>query len=237
MRVRGTGLVLVLLGSGCASQAGLGRATTLAPGVYQFTPTVEATLVSVKNDATATTTAPWLTLGVGYHRGVTDRLELGARAWAFGLTNYLTTAGLALDGKVQLLRGVAWHVAVAPSVKYHAVALADSPWHVVAVEVPVLFGLNLGPHQLVLGVRVVDQLLTGKGTNPVNTAWVGAHVGVALRVHRSAELMPELGLLYSPVRFNGETRDEQRTGASVLHLAVSVAIESSPRASPSPPIE
>ncbi len=230
-------LAVLLLGPGCASQAGLGRATTLSPGVYQFTPTVEATLVSVKNDATSTTTAPWLTPGVGYHRGVTDRLELGARAWAFGLTNYLTTAGLALDGKFQLFKGVAWHIAVALSLKYHAVALADSPWHIVAVEVPVLFGLNLGPHQLVLGMRVVDQLLTGQGTNPVNTAWVGAHLGVAIRVHPSAELMPELGVLYSPVRFNGETRDEQRTGASVLHLGLSVAIESSAPTRRSPPIK
>jgi hypothetical protein len=225
MRVRAAALLL-LVGGGCASQSGLGRATTLAPGVFQFTPTVEATLVSVKNDATSTTTAPWLTLGVGYHRGVTPFLELGARAWAFGLTNYLTTAGLAFDAKVQLFKGRVWHIAVAPSLKYHAVALADSPWHVVALEAPVLFGLNLGQHQMVLGVRVVDQLLTGAGTNPVNTVWAGAHVGISLRVHRSAELMPEVGLLYSPVRFNGETRDEQRTGASVIHVGLSLSIES-----------
>jgi hypothetical protein len=37
--------------------------------------------------------------------------------------------------------------------------------------------------------------------------------------------MPEVGILYSPVSFNGETRDETRTGASVLHVGLSVSIE------------
>jgi hypothetical protein len=217
-------LIAGLVASGCASQTGLGRATTLAPGVSQFTPFVEGSLVSVRTDSSQATTAPWLLPGLGYRRGVTSWLDVGVRAWAFGLPNYLTAIGLAVDGKVQLFRGGRWHIALAPSVKYHAVALADAPWHLGFVELPVLFGLNLGPHQLVLGVRLTDTLLTGAGTNPVNTVWVGTHVGFSVRV-RKVELMPELGILYSPVSFNGETRDETRTGASVLHLGFSVSIE------------
>jgi hypothetical protein len=36
---------VVLVSTGCASQTGLGRATTLAPGVFQITPAVEGSLV------------------------------------------------------------------------------------------------------------------------------------------------------------------------------------------------
>jgi hypothetical protein len=223
--MRGASLAfVVLVSTGCASQTGLGRATTLAPGVFQITPAVEGSLVSVRTDSSQTTTAPWLFPGLGYRQGVTSWLDLGLRVWAFGVPNYLTAVGVAVDGKVQLFRSNRWHIALAPSVKYHVVALADAPWHLGFIELPALFGLNLGPHQIVFGLRVTDALVTGAGTNPVNTFWVGTHVGVSFRVKR-VEVMPEVGILYSPVSFNGETRDENRTGASVLHVGLSVSIE------------
>ncbi len=223
-------LLPALLGA-CASQSGLGRATTLEVGASQVTPLVEGSFVSARFSPTAST-APWLQLGIGYRRGLTERFELGARAWGFGLQNYFTAGGVGIDAKVQLYRGERVHLAVAPNLKYHAIALADAPWHVGIVEVPVLLGINLGPHQLVLGVRVSDALLTGAGTNPVNTFWLGAHLGVSFRIKR-VELMPEVGLLVSPVAFNGETPDPQRGGASLLHAGVSVAIDTSrPRVVP-----
>jgi hypothetical protein len=223
--VRGA-LWLLLLASGCASQTGLGRATTLAPGVFQLTPALEGTFVSAKNSESGHTTAPWLLLGLGYRHGVTEWLELGGRVWGFGLPNYFTTAGVALDAKVQLYRGSRWHIATAPSVKYHAIALGASPWNIGMIELPVLFGFNFAQHQLVLGVRVMDALLTGLGTNPVNTFWVGTHVGVSFRAGR-VEVMPELGVLYSPIPLNGETADSRRLGSSILHLGLGISIESS----------
>lgn len=218
-------LLLVLLASGCASQTGLGRATTLGPGVFQFTPALEGTFVSAKNSETGHTTAPWLLLGLGYRHGVTEWLDVGGRVWGFGLPNYFTTAGVALDAKVQLYKGPRWHIAAAPSVKYHAIALGASPWNIGMIELPVLFGFNFLKHQLVLGVRVTDALLTGLGTNPVNTLWVGTHVGLSLRAGR-VEVMPELGFLYSPIPLNGETADSKRLGSSVLHLGLAISIES-----------
>jgi hypothetical protein len=209
----------------CATQTGLGRATTLAPGVAQFTPALELSLVSVKNESSQGTSAPWVLLGVGYHRGVSERVQLGARIWGFGWPNYLTTLGVAFDAKFQLYRGEKWHVALAPSLKYHAVALADSPWNIFALEIPLLLGFNFGKHQLVFGLRATDTFLTGRGTNAINALWVGAHMGVSWRVHRSAELMPEIGLLYSPVPFNGETADANRNGASIIHVGLGVSIE------------
>ncbi len=218
--------LIALVASGCASQSGLGRATTLAPGVSQFTPGVEGTLVSVRTAENTNVPAPWLLLGLGYRHGVTEWLELGGRVWGFGWPHYLTSVGVALDAKLQLYKGTRWHIALAPSVKYHAVALGDSPWNIGVLELPVLFGLNFGLHQLVLGVRVTDTLLTGLGTNPVNSVWVGTHVGVSFRAGRRVELMPELGILYSPVPFNGETADASRTGASVIYLGFSISIAS-----------
>ena len=217
-------LLVCLLLCGCASQTGLGRATTLAPGVFQFTPAVEGTLISVKNEETGSTTAPWLLFGLGYRQGVTEWLELGGRVWGFGLPHYFTSAGVALDAKVQLYRGKKWHIALAPSVKYQGVAVGDSPWNIGMIELPALFGFNFGNHQLVLGLRVMDALMTGLGTNPVNTFWVGTHVAVSFRAGRRVELMPELGVIYSPVALNGETADSRRKGASVLHLGLGISI-------------
>lgn len=218
-------LGLLVMMTGCASQSGLGRASTLAPGRAQLSPLAELSFVSARFEANQPSTAPWVLLGLGYRRGVTEKLELGVRAWGFGWPQYFTTVGLGFDAKVQVFQASGWHVAVAPSGRYHVIALGNAPWHVFGLELPLLIGKDLGPHQLVFGVKLADFLLTGAGTNAINSVWAGAHVGVAFKLTRSIEFMPEVGVLWSPVPFNGETADPQRNGASVLNLGVSVSAD------------
>lgn len=219
-------VVLTALLVSCASQSGLGRAKTLAPGRAQVTPLAELSFVSAKFEAEKASTAPWLLLGVGYRRGLTERLELGVRGWGFGWPGSFTTTGAAADLKVQLLDAGEWHLAMVASVRYHLIELGTAPWHVVGAEAPVLLGKDVGPHQLILGLKVSDHALFGPGTNPINSVWVGAQAGLAIEVRPGVEVTPEMGLIYSPVPFNGETRDPRRLGASVLTLGLSVSVDS-----------
>lgn len=58
----------------------------------------------------------------------------------------------------------------------------------------------------------------------MNTVWAGASIGFALRIRR-VQLIPELSVLYSPVKFNGERPDEKRNGVAVASFGIAVPID------------
>jgi len=220
-------LMAAMLGAGCASQVGSGRATTLPKGEAQWGPFLEASVLGPKLQRDTPTQVPWLQFGLAYHRGVTERLEVGGRAWVFGLPDVFTTMGAAADFKWQLTApdgGQGWDVALLASPTYQRVTLGGAPsWHIAGVTAPLLFGLNLGEHQLVFGPRVGDYVLASYGQTPLNTFWVGASAGFMWRVSKQLELQPELVLHYSPVTFNGESLAGDTRGTSVFSLGMGLA--------------
>jgi hypothetical protein len=224
--------VLVLLAPlsvACASQAGFGRATTLAPGTNQASIAVEASLLAPKLTPESAVPLPWLQVGLGYKRGITERVEIGGRVYGSYFRNVLATFGLAVDTKVQIYRHEPdkgrLSVAAAGSFGYHQTWFGGSPWHAFGGTLPVLFGIDAGKHQFVLGPRFADYVFTAYGQNAVNTFWLGASAGFAGRIRERGEIFPELVLMWSPVSFNGETDNESRVGVTFIELAVSGSLD------------
>ena len=172
--------VCALMLGGCYSFSTLGRARTVEEGHFEAWGAPEALVVATDSGGSI---RPVGELGIRY--GATREVELDAR---------VTTLGLTLGPRVQLYRSPDPHqgfdLLIAPALAYTA---QDK----LALEVPVLFGINLGEHQIVIAPRLVYQMrLAAPGLSvPVNFLYAGASVGVAIQLDSHVALMPEVALL------------------------------------------
>jgi hypothetical protein len=220
----------VLITTGCAHQY-TGRATVLEPGKGQLTLSGELSLIKTGRPQGAPIGIPWVQAALGYHHGIGARLEVGVRAFGLGIPNVGGEAGGAADVKFQLFRsenrekGV--DLALGLSGSYHFVTQGDQPFHVAGGTVPLIFGINMGPHQMVFALRFGDYVLSSYGQKPQNNVFFGGSFGMALRVRR-VEFQPELSVLYSPVHWGGEQLSDETTGLTIVTFGLSLPIEVTP---------
>ena len=213
--------MILLVLAGCATSMDLGRATTLDPGEARWSGGLAYSTISPRLSSETDYTTPWIQLEAGYHRGLGDRWEAGGRAWGMGWPTLFTTVGLAIDGKYQVHRG-AVDLALAASAIYYRPALGGAPWHVGGVQLPLLVGFDMGPHQLVLSPRVGAWAWGAYGQTAQST-W-SAGLGVAMAFDLGAvELTPEYAWSWSPVSFNGEVIDAGKLGVSGSEIAVAIS--------------
>lgn len=221
---RAAAAVAVAALAGCGSQLGMGRARTLDRHKLVVGASGELDVATAARGVEQVIPVPWAEVGVGAHYGVHDRVELGARVWGFGIPTLTTTFGGAVDTKIGFYKPrpdeSRWNVAAGLSLGYQQILYANAPEHVFGGTIPVLFGYDFGPHELVFGPRVATFVSTSYGQETVTTVWPGANVGVAIALGPKLELFPEMVLLYSPVELNGETDDDERSGIGVLQLGL-----------------
>jgi hypothetical protein len=214
----------IALSAGCASTTGVGNARVLADGEHQLSFGVELGAATARLAPTQPVPAPWPQLGLGYRRGL-GGIELGARAWGFGLPAYVLTLGAASDVKVPLLRTPSIEsgidAAIGLEVGYHQINISKAPTHLFTAQIPLTAGCNIGGgDQVLFGLRFLDQLMTGPDLHPVNMIFFGVSVGFVWRALPFVEVHPEVVLLYSPVSFNGLGDDSGRHGLTVLQLGI-----------------
>ncbi len=169
-----------LLLPGCYAFTSLGRARVLDPGKLEVFVAPEVYAVASGGGATVRPTGE-----VGARYGVVPGLDLGAR---------ITTLGFTLTSRVQLHRssvpvgGI--DVALAPGFAFTA---SDK----LALELPVLVGISIREHQVVLAPRLVYQMRVGIGGQdaPAHFLYAGGSIGVALRVDAHVSLLPEIAFL------------------------------------------
>lgn len=190
----------------CATLGSLQTADTVGAGRLQVgvEPGVTALLPRTSSELPSLT--PQFDVSVRY--GAAERLDLGVRAGQ---------SGLGLETKVMLTpREWPLLVSVAPALSAK-LEPSGEPLSIVGetfgAALPLLIGVRLGPHQLVLGPRVQGFVfLPNDGaTSSYRVVLAGGTVGVALRVSRAVAVMPELALLL-PVVQGG---DAPRLGAGV----------------------
>ncbi len=173
-------IATALLLSGCYSFSTLGRARTVERDHFEVFGAPEALVVATDSGASIRPVGD-----VGLRYGATREVELDAR---------VTTLGLDLGSRVQLYRSPDPHqgldLLIAPGLAYTA---QDK----LAIEVPVLFGINLGEHQIVIAPRLVYQMRLGVPATPgpVSYLYAGASVGVSIQLDSHVALMPEVALL------------------------------------------
>jgi hypothetical protein len=220
--VKAAGLVLVACAAGsvgCGAQTGFGSARVLDPGDAQIGWVLEGSVVAAKLGAESQVPLPLVQGGVAYRRGVVEGFELGARAWGIGITGFQAFGG-AIDAKVHLARSGRTRVTLVSSLGYQQLRLGGTPCHVWSGTLPLLIGVDLGRHQLFLGPRVAYGLAASYGANTVGALWGGASIGFEWWWTKSLAVVPELVWMYSPVPFNGEYRDPDRTGAHALQIGL-----------------
>jgi hypothetical protein len=192
---------LVLL-TGCASVGGVQTANTGGRGTLEIG--VEPG-VQLLGGSPGVQLYPHLDAAVRY--GVTDKLDVGLRAGWSGLeaqTKYMLTdpAHTALA------------ISVAPSlggvILTSNSANLDVLGGILTAATPVLFGVGIGPHQLVLGLRSQHfMFIGGASTGPVYVLAVGGSLGFAVRFSDTLTLLPELAAVWPvygglPVTMTGD---------------------------------
>jgi hypothetical protein len=217
-------LVALALLSGCASTLDLGRATTLPRGTTRYGAGLEASAITIGTPAGAV--LPFLQVETSLHHGLTDRVEVGARAWGLGYAGYFSTFGLALDGKLQLRRSTGRRdpaLATGLSVAYYRPALGGTPWNIVGITAPLLVGFDVGRSQLVFGPRASAYVGGSYGQATLVTAGFGAGVGVAIGTSDTFEVTPELTVTWNTLGLNGTVERPGRPGTAAVELGMGVA--------------
>ncbi|MBL9038668.1 MAG: hypothetical protein JNG84_09160, partial [Archangium sp.] len=145
--VRWCGAALwVAFASGCLTIGGVQRADTLGKGNFQFA--LEPGVLAVSDATVGTLVLPTIDLAGRY--GVDERVDLGLR---------LGTTGFELQGKFLLTEpgSTSFAGSIAPTVGGVFLGVLNY----FSLNVPFLAGIKLGPHELILGPRIVTQFLTG----------------------------------------------------------------------------
>lgn len=180
-------LVVLCLTQGCVAISSVQTADTLGRGRLQVG--VEPGVAGVVRAPPGLSAAPVADVAVRY--GVADRVDVGGR---FG------QSGLELALKA-MLTPRAWPliVSLAPSAsgQLRVSSTLEVTGQILNLALPLLLGLRLGPHQLVLGPRL--HLLASLPADPNEAATrrfaAGGSLGVALRVSRAVTVLPELAVL------------------------------------------
>ena len=167
--------------AGCYSFSTLGRARIVEPGRVELFGAPAALVQAVSSGATVRPVGD-----VGARYGLDDRWELDAR---------ITTLGATVGPRIQLLRsadpGTGVDLLIAPALAY------TSP-DKLALEVPLLFGWNVGKgDQIVLAPRLVYQARLGdEGVSyPLSYVFAGGSIGFAWKVSRHFTVLPEVSML------------------------------------------
>ena len=131
---------------------------------------------------------------VGGRYGLTDDLELGAKAWFYGAE---------LDAKIALIRppllGEGLSVSLAPGASFMEFSAGGSgsthasyAW----LHLPLLVGLPMPDgSELTIGPRLSDMILSSGGTVQ-NAVLVGGSLGYAWRLGAGMRILPEVTLAY-----------------------------------------
>lgn len=198
--------------------SGMGRATVLEVGQSEFGGAAQLQSTGAKLGPGPPVQLPWAQLMAVARAGVAPNVEAGARVWAMDVLS-LQTLGAAADGKWQWRRGEWIDVALCGSLFFQRTALGGWPWHSTGAAVPLLVGLNLGPHQLVATVRLAGGALSGQSQTTQWFLGAGASLGIDFAIGRW-HLFPEVAIGGAPVKWNGTHDDPQRTGASVFEIGI-----------------
>lgn len=200
----------------CATVGGVQTANTVGQGNLQIAAEPGLQVLAGKPGIQL---YPHFDLAVRY--GFTERLDLGLRAgWSFLETqakyqltdpankNFIVSLAPTVGGVVQTTTGV------------------DVLGAVLTASTPVLFGIAVGVHQLVLGVRSQHFIFIGNGAAlnmPTYLLALGGSIGFALRFTDSLTLLPELAAVW-PVSGGLAVTRSDGVNTDFLYGAVHVGI-------------
>ncbi|MBS1120231.1 MAG: hypothetical protein H6Q90_2459 [Deltaproteobacteria bacterium] len=182
--------------AGCGSYTTYRTTRIAKPGQTEWLFGAQASGAIAQDDSTKQA-APLPEFAVAARRAVHDRVELQANATLFPI-KAAPTGSLELAGKLRIGARGRWSLAVGTGVGYRLAESGGATIEGVFASVPVIAGIELGRHQLVVSVAAGYQRWYASGAHPVGIPFVGDSVGFLWQVGRHWALLPEAGVAWSP---------------------------------------
>jgi hypothetical protein len=202
-----------LAGSACTAMSTIKTATTVPAGQTQVIGAIEAN----GGAPIELPVKPLLPeLAVGLRRGLTDRVEVGGKLTSLPAGRRVTTAALEGQVKVQLRR-VPWsrfQLAIGPAAGFRWISSSGAAMQVTYATVPLLMGIDVGRHQIVVAPEAGIQLWTSAGSNEVWARMVGLSLGFVWRIGQRFALVPEVAAYRSDVKI------DYSRGSQMFHIGV-----------------
>jgi hypothetical protein len=160
--------------------------------------------------------APLPELAVGARRGFADRYEVQANGTLLPIKQMMT-GSLELAGKLRLVERGRWSLAVSAGAGYRIAESGSAIIEGVYASAPVIGGVELGRHQLVISVTGGFQRWYSSGARRVDVPFVGESIGFVWQVGEHWALLPETGAAWTPApNFMTETSRLFHLGIAVL---------------------
>lgn len=160
--------------------------------------------------------APLPELAVAARRGVGRSAEVQVNGTFLALPQ-ARTGSLELGGKLRAFSSGRWSLAVGAAAGYRIAESGGAIIEAGFVSAPVIGGIELGRHQLVLSLTGGYQRWYSSGARPVDVPFVGESIGFLWQLSRRWALLPEVGSAYTPMR-NMLTDDSRLFHAGVAVL-------------------
>jgi hypothetical protein len=155
-------------------------------------------------------------LVIGVRRGLTDRVEVGAKLTGLPFGRRLTTAALEGEVKLQLRRRPDSRLVIAlgPAAGFRWVSTSGASMQVTYGTVPLIFGVDVGRHQIVFAPELGLQLWTSAGATPIWAPMAGLSLGFVWRVGERLALVPEVAAYRSTVAI------DDSVGSQMIHVGI-----------------
>jgi hypothetical protein len=160
--------------------------------------------------------APLPELALAARRGVGYRYEVQANGTLLALKQ-ARTGSLELGGKMRVLAEGRWSLAIGAAAGYRIAESGGAIIEGAFASAPVIGGIELGRHQLVVSVTGGYQRWYSSGARPVAVPFVGESLGFVWQLSQRWALLPEVGTAYTPVK-NMMTDDSRLFHAGVAVL-------------------
>lgn len=159
--------------------------------------------------------APLPEFAVAARRAVHERVEVQANGTTLPIRQF-RTGSFELAGKARVLEHGRWSLAVGAAAGYRIAESGGAIIEGVHGAVPVIFGVDLGRHQLVYSVVGGYQKWYSSGASPVEIPFISNSIGFLWQINDRWALLPEAGNGWTPTR-NFMTEDTR-----LFHLGIAV---------------
>jgi hypothetical protein len=206
-------MVLALVGGACTAMSTIKTATTVPAGQNQVIGALEAN----GGAPLELPVKPLLPeLAVGLRHGLTDKVEVGGKLTTCPAGRLTTTLGVEGEVKVQLRRvpGARLEVALGPAAGFRWISAAGASMQVSYLTLPLLLGVDVGRHQIVVAPEAGVQLWTSAGANAVWAPMVGLSLGFVWRIGQRFALVPEAAAYRTDVKI------DYSRGSQMFHLGI-----------------
>jgi hypothetical protein len=206
-------LVLGALAGGCTAMSTIKTATTVPRGQNQYIFALEGN-GGAPMEFPVKPLLPELVAGV--RRGLTERVEIGGKLTSLPAGRFVTTAGLEGEVKVQLRRQAdsRLELAIGPAAGFRYISSSGASMQVTYATVPLLCGIDVGRHQIVVAPELGLQLWTSAGSTPIWAPMTGLSLGFVWRLGQRFALVPEVAAYRTPIAI------DYSRGSQMIHVGI-----------------